>query len=191
MSKLTVPTTARLGGGHCRIALVALFPLLGFGLAAPAFGSPDANTSLVDDCDDTIVGKSDDEYVCEPAQTAARYAKSASEKMSKWICVQLVAVFPDQADSNGWARLSPVVLNSYTWLNMATINRFDRKVANHRIDVLLPPWAMRVAPVYAPHLQTQAEQVQLSRTYIRRPDTLCSGSPLVGDPHNIQIKPLP
>ena len=89
--------------------LVVFLSLLSFGLAAPAFGQPDANPSLAGDCDDTYATKSNDEYICEQAQIAAQQATLAADNTSgeRWICVEIVTVFPDQDGALSLARSRP------------------------------------------------------------------------------------
>ena len=177
--------------------LVVFLSLLSFGLAAPAFGQPDANPSLVGDCDDTYATKSNDEYICEQAQTAAQQATLAADNTSgeRWICVEIVTVLPDQVDDNGWATVEPL-FDDYAraiWLNMAALNRFDRIVdigGHFQTEVILPPWAMRVSPVFSLHGGIH-DQRYLARNYRRLADDVCHNSRWAGHPDSVDFTPEP
>ena len=193
MSKSTEPTTARAGEGQCRFVLLALCSLLGFGLVGAASAQPDQNSGLAGDCDDTFVAKSDSEYICEQTQAAAMYSKIIAENTSgeTWVCLRLANVDITRPDADGFAFVTPAGFSVPAWINLATTDRLDRFVETGNSDVILPPWAMRIAPVYARDGDVLAEQRNLSRTFVRVPDAECRNAPFAGDPTNVEIMPQP
>ena len=191
MSKSDRADNSASRGGQCRIALLALCSLLGFGLVGAASAQPDANPTLAGDCDDTYAAKSDNEYICEQAQAAAMYSQVAAEntKGETWMCVRPADVDITRLDANGFASTRPSDDASPFWLNMANTDRFDRLVENRNFDVILPPWAMRVAPVFSRDGNTIEDQTDLSRSFVRVADAECSSVPATGDPAGVEIMP--